>query len=200
MRSYWLLKRFMFSLCITGCLQGCTANYSRELAQDSLAAASLSDHYELTRQHNWVLPQSSKLYLAYPDASLIDEEQPISRTQFQLAEQIKIQFTRRFAGSLSQVEAVGLAQTFKDAQRVQADFVLLPQLVAISANPYAEGAPKKVNNSWQLNIRLYDARSKKLLDTLKMEASQGVLNRRKQEPAQLFAKGLAKAALALAGQ
>lgn len=195
----WRTKAVIFGLCLS-CLPSCTANYSRDLTRDTLAAAHLSDHFVVTREQNWVLSQQSKLYLAYPDVSLLDAEQPISRTQYQLAEQITIQFTRRFAASVSQAEPTRLPQTFKDAQQVNADFVLVPQLVTISANPYAEEAKKTAKNSWQLNFRLYDARSKKLVDTLKMEAAQGVLNRRKQEPGELFASGIAKAAEALAGE
>lgn len=198
MCSASLLRYFIISLCCG--LLGCTAHYSRELASDSLAAAHLSDHYGLTREHNWVLPQHSKVLLAYPDVGLLDEDQPITRTQYQLAEQIKVQFTRRFANSVSQAEATRLPQSFKEAQQGNADFLLVPQLVTISANPYAEAAQKTAHNSWQLNFRLYDARSKKLLDTLKMNAQQGLLNRRKQEPAELFEAGIAKAAAALAGE
>lgn len=198
MRSTYLFAPLMFGLCIY--LAGCTAQYSRDLTRDTLTAAHISDHYALTREHNWVLPQYSKLLLAYPDVSLLEDEQPITRTQYQLAEQIKIHFTRRFANSVSQSEPARLPQTFKDAQQVNADFLLVPQLVTISANPYAEQTQKTAQNSWQLNFRLYDARSKKLLDTLKMQAQQGLLNRRKQEPAELFAAGITQAAQSLAGE
>ena len=185
---------------LCACLLACTPQYSRDLTRETLTATHLSDHYELQREHNWVLPQGSKLYLAYPDVSLLADEQPITRTQYQLAEQIKIQFTRRFPGSISQPEPASLPQTFKSAQQLNADFLLVPQLVSISANPYAEQAKKPARNSWQLNFRVYDARSKKLVDSLKMDAGQGLLNLRTQEPAHLFASGITQAAQALAGE
>ncbi|HEY6528231.1 MAG TPA: hypothetical protein VIZ65_06015 [Cellvibrionaceae bacterium] len=178
----------------------CTAQYSRELSRETLAATHLTDNYALKRENNWVLPQQSKLSIAYPDVSLLDEDQPITRTQFQLAEQIKIQFTRRFTGAVSQAEPSSLPQAFKNSQQVNADFLLVPQLLTLSASPYAEQSKKNVKNYWQLNFRIYDARSKKLLDVLKMDAAQGMLNRRKQEPAQMFAAGIEQAAQALAGE
>ncbi|MEY4588279.1 MAG: hypothetical protein RL497_355 [Pseudomonadota bacterium] len=179
---------------------GCTAQYSRELSRDTLAAVHLSDHYELKRQHTWVLPHSSKLYLGYPDVSLLDEDQPITRTQFQLAQKIKQKFTQQFPGCMSQMEADSLTQTFKAAQQLNAEFLLLPQLMAISENPYAEGQKEHSKGYWQLNFRIYDVRSKKLLDTLKMDGKQGVLNWRKQEPVQLVEAGITQAAQALAGE
>lgn len=181
-------------------LSGCTASYSRELGRESLAATHLTDHYVLKRENNWVLPRHSKLYLVYPDVGLIDEGQPITRTQFQLAEQVKTQFSRRFANSVNQPEPASLPQTFKDAQQLNADFLLVPQLIAISANPYAENTGKTAKNSWQLNFKIYDARSKKLLDALSMDGAQGLLNLSKQEPERLFAKGVEQAAQALAGE
>jgi hypothetical protein len=185
---------------LTGIIQcACTAQYSHELSRETLAATHVTDNYVIKRENNWVLPQQSKLSIAYPDVSLLDEDQPITRTQFQLAEQIKTQFTRRFAGTVSQTEPGSLPQAFKYAQQVNADFLLVPQLITLSSSPYAEQSKKNVKNYWQLNFRIYDARSKKLLDVLKMDAAQGMLNRRKQEPAQMFAAGIEQAAKALAG-
>ena len=186
---------------------GCTAQYSRELSRETLVATHLSDHYTLKRERNWVLPQHSKIYISYPDVNLLEEGQPITRTQFQLSQQIKIQFTQRFPGCITQSEPESVPQSFKEAQQLNADFLLAPQLIAISDNPYAEGAnnnagraQKNTKGHWQLNFRLYDARSKKLLDTLRVDGNQGILNWRKQEPAQLFAEGIHKAAGALAGE
>ena len=187
-------------LALAVALGGCTAQYSRDLTRETLTATGISDNYSLKRENNWVLPQHTKLYLAYPDVSLLAADQPITRTQYQLDEQIKLQFSRRFAASISQHEPASLAQTFKDAQLINADFLLVPQLLTISTNPYAQDGKKTAHNFWQLNFRLYDARSKKLIDTLKMDARQGLLNRRKQEPAELFAAGISQAAQALAGE
>lgn len=181
-------------------LSGCTAQYAKELAKESLVSAELTDQVQLKREHNWVIPSRSKLYLAYPDVGLIDEDQPITRTQFELAQLVKIYFTQYFANSVSQPDVSSLAQTFKEAQQVNADFLLLPELIALSANPHAEGERKRIPNRMQLSFRLFDVRSKKLLDSLRVQGEQGMFNWQKQQPAVLFKSGVQQAASALAGE
>lgn len=181
-------------------LSGCTAQYTKEIAKESLVAAELTDQVQLKREHNWVIPSRSKLYLAYPDVGLIDEDQPITRTQFELAQLVKIHFTRYFANSVSQPDANSLAQTFKEAQQQNADFLLVPELITLSANPHADGERKRIPNQMQLSFRLFDVRSKKLLDSLSVQGQQGMLNWKKQQPAVLFKSGVQQAASALAGE
>ncbi|HMW48887.1 MAG TPA: hypothetical protein PKC70_11370, partial [Cellvibrionaceae bacterium] len=83
-RQNCLVYKAVLSLVLGMGLAACTPQYSRELTRETLTAAHISDNYSLKRENNWVLPQQSKLFLAYPDVSLLDAEQPITRTQYQL--------------------------------------------------------------------------------------------------------------------
>lgn len=190
-------------LCCVSVLAACTPQYTREQTRAVLADSRLLEHQTVARENTWVLPQSAKLLLAYPHLGQVDQSRRLNRTQYALAELLKNGFSRYFPATVSAVEAQTLGEALSDARRRTQDFLIYPELLAISQNAKAvsEGghsAPAE-KNTMDFNLRIYDVRSRKLVDTVKVTSGQGLLDFSSREPQVLMEKAIEAAVKSLAG-
>ena len=183
---------------------GCTTSYTREMSHNLLEETKTIEHHQVTREHSWVLPQGAKILLAYPAINTTDQKRRLNRTQYQLAEALSKNFMRYFPASHQSLVEQTLGAALSDAMRSNQEFLIFPNLLVISDNPNALGADENPETdkktALQVNLQIYDVRSRVLLETLKISSGQGWLDFSTQEPASLMDKALNEAAKQLSSR
>lgn len=190
-------------LCCASLLVSCTPRYTREKTQEVLADTRLVEYQQVRRENTWVLPQSAKLFIAYPHMGQADQSRRLNRTQHTLAELLKNGFGRYFPATIHSLDEQALSEALSDARRRTQDFLIFPELLAISQNPAAASKDTRpgltAKNNLDFNLRIYDVRSRKLVDTIKVTGGQGWLDFSTQEPQVLMEKSIDAAVKTLAG-
>jgi hypothetical protein len=182
-------------------LAACTPQHTQQTAQRWLEQTGLATDHQVRRDHSWVLPTQARIYLAYPSLTPLPPSGPLHRTQWQLSQAFKQQLSLRFAGVVAAAEEESVGAALKSARSSGQDFLLYPQLTAISANPQAaEPDPEAGRNHVQCQLLVFDTRSKRLLDRLSINSEQGYFDLSRQEPQRLFAPAVARALERLVGE
>lgn len=169
-------------------LAGCTAEYTKSLAERSLEHAYIIDTSTVHTERQWVLSSRARLYVAFPEGNW---SVPLRR---KLTSDLAVSLNQVFANTGNADDPQSLPHALDAGHHHGAQFLIYPQLAVYSnkLSSYVEidedfedyrqiGLDRAV-----LLLKLFDIHSGKLLDITKLEMRSGWLTLERATPSDLF--------------
>lgn len=207
--KYWLsaVRNSILTLWLGGALIGCTPSYTAYQYNKGLQFVGFSDAFDVKKATEWVLPKRSNLYIAYPKVSpSIKDEYP--QLQLKVMQDMAGCIGNYFENYNHATEEQTLIEVKLEADEMEADFLLLVSLNSIEDNysKHAEVAESNKANTEDdanttknarygkdrigLSLKVYDVRSRTLLDTLTVQAVDGLWGGHNNHPSELITPAL----------
>lgn len=165
-------------------LTACTPGHTRSTAPPAMGASGLAMGVEVARRHDWRLAAGSRVLFAYPEISKGHVRLP--RTAEHMAQLIRQLAPLHFAGAEFLRAPAGFQDSLSAAETRGYDY-----LITLRADPPMDHqGPARPAGLWgtyeaaesdgvrpvsELEAWIYDVRSGKLLDTVRVKVSRGLL-------------------------
>ena len=174
-------------------LSSCTASYTKDLVQKSLADLNLASEHRVERDAMWVVSAKTPVYLIKPVA--IDSRKH-TRALNILYSELDVALQRAFPDYQTINQELTLAQAFMMAKAQGSDLLFFPKLVAIENNlntnheiqegrglhPEKTMAPDRTT----LQVLIYEVRTQRLIDVSILRSHNRLFSANGTEPSKLF--------------
>ena len=189
-------------------LSGCTANYTYQIVDDSLRSMYLKDQHRVIRNNNWLLDNSTSVYLGSINVTG-NREQNMPRAQWALREKLAEKFAESFPRLHVEDRELSLAEEFVMASLRQANVLIKPRLVSIKnernthyelhggANVYPN--TKRATDKVVVQFAIYDVQTQMMLDMSTIVSKQRFYAANASIPTDLFDQGIDTYLLRLTG-
>ncbi len=178
-------------------LAGCTANYTRQVWNESLASVSLADEHYQNRSAQWVIHPRTRLCI---NPAKNDSQQERRRALAALNQSIETSFHQSFSSVKQYESSLSLTAAFQAAQSHGCELLVYPVLVELNNNintrqelNYGKDLqPNKTTgrDNIRLNMQIYEVRTRQLLDIAKLVGHQRMLASNDSSPHDLFDQAL----------
>ena len=198
--------RIFFYLCLVT-LNACSTEYSRHTLRGALTDLGLMDEVSYTRQADWVLHSSSKILLLEPEINLAGQDQRLNhRTHAAMRDALMHSFRKHFPSSRSSTHSLASVTTHSF---VSSDYIVGARLFHVQDNlntraELHEGRGLHKGRHYgrdeiDIQLQIFDARSRRLLDSIALSARAAFLVRDDRLPADVIQPSMDKLVAALAG-
>ncbi|WP_390619059.1 DUF4823 domain-containing protein [Maricurvus nonylphenolicus] len=170
-------------------LQGCTASYTYQMIDEALVDARLTPNHKLERTVKWVLPQSTSIWVAFPQ-----NQQP-QKLNRMVKDSLSLSLAQRFARVGSSRDPGSLSMAMQEARQQGYAFMVYPKLIRhenhINSIMEMDEDMERLDQIKQdvvvLTFILMDVTTQRMVDSSIVSISGGYLHIYRQNPSDLIA-------------
>lgn len=184
------LCRALILLCVAPVLlQACTASYTYQIFDEALADARLKPNHKLERSVKWVLPQTSSIWVAFPQNH---QPQKLNRL---VKDSLSLSLGQRFARVGASRDPVSLDLAMLEARQQGYAYMVYPKLIRyenhINSIMEMDEEMERYDQLGQdivvLTFILMDVTTQRMVDSSIVSISGGYLHMYHQSPSDLIA-------------
>ncbi len=169
-------------------LTGCTASYTYQLIDEALAEARLKARPQIKRSTHWVMPQSSSIWVAFPQNK---HPQKLNRL---VKDSLSLSLAQEFAVVDSARDPESLNASIKRARQRGYSYMLYPNLIrhddhvnsVMEMDEDMERFDQIGQDAVVLAMLLVDVATERLIDSAIVSIEGGYLHLYRQSPNDLF--------------
>ncbi len=168
-------------------MTACTGLYAGSQIDHGLQVAGLRERTIVSRNHNWALPRRSNIYISFP-VLRGDSHATHPYLASQIASTLEHTVSLQFQSCISASREEGGSRI---AMAPNADFVFRPEVsfVEDKYNTFfaiKSGNVKRGKDRITITIKVYDAKSDNLLDTIRVKTTAGLFRSNGDHPSSLL--------------
>ncbi len=181
-------QTLLLSLILCATLTSCTASYTYHLIDQTLVNTKLKANPQVQRSNHWVMPQSSSIWVAFPQNN---QPQKLNRL---VKDCLTLSLAQQFAMVDSAQDPEGLNASIKRAHQRGFSFMLYPKLIRhddhVNSVMEMDEDMERFDQIGQdvvvLTLLLVDVATERLIDSSVVRTEGGYMHIYRQSPSDLI--------------